>query len=236
MAILFLFDIDGTLLRFKSGESRKIFSRMMKEVFGKEILHTDMPDFAGKTDLQILKDISAKHGIPFRRVEENLPQVWDKILTFFKDFCNHDYIYVLPGIRELLDLLEDDDETHSGLLTGNFRENAYLKLSTFNLDKYFPFGAFGSDHENRNLLPPIAIERANKYAGYEKFSLEKTVIIGDSPKDVECARANGLPVVCVGTGWCAVEELTSLQPDYFFDDLSDTEKAYKSFKNIFNSK
>lgn len=219
--ILILFDIDGTLIKFKSGTAGKIFSDIMEEIFQVKIDKNNLPDFAGQTDLKILKEICEINNISFTLVLANIDEVWKKMLALFCKYCTSDYILLLDGVPELLNTLTNEQNITLGLLTGNFQENAYQKLRTYNLDKFFSFGAFGSDDEDRNKLPPLAIERANKLNQKDVFSNENTIIIGDAPRDISCARANNIKVASVATGNFSYIELEKYKPDLLFDNFKN---------------
>lgn len=221
MKYLLLFDIDGTILKFKSYKSKKIFTEMMRDIFGVNVPESAMPDFAGMTDLQILKDIAYNIGMDSSILFSNLHDVWARISKDYKQFCHAKYIDLLPGIKELIELLQNNGEFVLGLQTGNYKENAYAKLSAYNLDKLFPFGAFGCDHENRNMLPPLAIQRANIYHRTNYFNNFNTIVIGDSHKDIECAKSNNLSVLAVATGSATVEELKFHNPDAVLENFSN---------------
>ncbi len=225
MEYLILFDIDGTLLQMRKGQSVKLFTILIEEIFGRDISELGIPSFAGKTDLQILREIAELSDIPFESLDMSIERIWDRSLELFREYCTAEHIDLMPGVRELIPELDNRENIQLGLLTGNFEGNAYLKLKVFGLDKYFPFGAFGSDNENRDLLPPIAISRANQFRGDELFSGRNTLIIGDSPLDVKCGKANDIPVICVATGLFSSEELAGTDPDVVFDDFRDTEKT-----------
>ena len=109
-----------------------------------------------------------------------------------------------------------------------------MKLKAFNFDKYFPFGAFGCDHEDRNKLPPIAIDRANVYLGSDVFSTANALIIGDSPKDIECAKSNNLPVLAVATGNADMKMLDVYNPDVVLNDFSDYNVTKKVIFELLN--
>lgn len=219
--ILILFDIDGTLIKFKSGTAGKIFSDIMDEIFHVNIDRKNLPDFAGQTDLKILKEICEINNIPFGNVQSNIEIIWEKMLHLFSKYCTPDYIILLDGVRELLSLLSEDKNITLGLLTGNFRENAYQKLKAYNLHNFFQFGAFGSDDEERSNLPPIAIRRANALSEGNPFSFENTVIVGDAPRDIICARAHKIKVASVTTGAYDLSQLEIYSPDLIFENFSD---------------
>jgi phosphoglycolate phosphatase len=218
---LVLFDIDGTILRFKKPHSKVIFQDVLKKLFGWEILLELMPGFAGKTDLQILKEISRINNFDFGLIKENIDSIWKEMTLHLLKYCKKEYIELLAGVSELIVDLNKREDIFLGLLTGNYKQSAYLKLKVFDLSYYFKFGAFGSDSENRNHLPAIAIERANAYFESKLFDRNNTVIIGDSPLDIECARKNDIRNVIVSTGNFSLEELSSYHPDVLLNDFSD---------------
>lgn len=233
MPVLLLFDIDGTILRMKQGRSRLIFADIMKDVFDVCVPDDAMPNFACMTDLGILREIAETIGIPFEEIKKRQEIIWEKMLTVFRHHCTKEYVQILPGVNSLIRFFSEQSEFELGLCTGNFRNNAYLKLRTFDLDGFFPFGAFGSDFEDRNLLPPLAIERGNKLYNKNMFSEKNTIVIGDGPRDIKCAKANGLPVVCVATGGFEAGELSSYEPDLLFEDFFDYESvAVQIIKNF----
>ncbi len=219
--LLILFDVDGTLIKFKSGTAGRIFSDIMEEIFQIKIDKNNLPDFAGQTDLRILREICEINNISFSSVQANIELIWQKMLHLFGKYCIPEYILLLDGVHELLDILSKDNTISLGLLTGNFRENAYQKLKTYNLDNFFAFGAFGSDDEDRNNLPPIAIERANKYFEKKHFTSENTIIVGDAPRDISCAKANNIKVVAVATGNYNLSQLKDYKPDLILENFSD---------------
>ena len=105
----------------------------------------------------------------------------------------------LPGATKLVQRLHDRDDAQLALFTGNVQEMAYLKLAQINLDGYFPFGAFGCDAEERNELPPFALKRATNHTG-QTFSGKDVVVVGDTPRDIECGKLFGATTVGVATG------------------------------------
>jgi phosphoglycolate phosphatase-like HAD superfamily hydrolase len=128
----------------------------------------------------------------------------------------------MPGVRELLHALSGHPQVLLGLLTGNFERTAQVKVATFGLDRYFAFGAYGSDHGDRLRLPPIAVERAERLAGRPIGLGRHVVIVGDTPRDVVCARAWGATAVGVATGRSSTRQLLDAGADLVFEDLSDT--------------
>ena len=127
---------------------------------------------------------------------------------------------LLPGISELLENLDHCEHFALGLLTGNIQRGAWTKLEEFGIEHFFHTGAYGDDHHDRNRLGPIAIDRATEHFEY-KFSPEDTVVIGDTPKDIACARACGACAVAVATGSFSYEMLATFQPDHLFENFAD---------------
>ena len=107
-----------------------------------------------------------------------------------------------------------------GLLTGNIEAGARGKLRPTVLLDLFRLGAFGSDDMDRRRLPAIACERARRLTG-RRFAFEEVTIIGDTPLDVDCARACGAVAVAVATGFHRAEDLRACGPDLLFTDFSD---------------
>lgn len=229
---LILFDIDGTILNLENGIAYDIFVSTINDVFSTDLNSSNLPSFHGKTDLHILEDIGLELGIHADDMNERLPLLWDGFFEKFVQRITKQSIEVLPGVSELINLFHNESDYSLGLVTGNFERNAYLKLKTANLDSYFTIGAFGDDHKNRNLLPSIALERA-KNAGlvHSDIRSERVLIIGDTFRDVDCARANGMSVVSVATGCASYDELYALKPDFLFDDLSKFENVFDTINN-----
>src|SRR5262249_49683048 len=114
---------------------------------------------------------------------------------------------ILPGIEPLLNALEPHPQSFLGLLTGNFADAAEVKLAHFDLWRYFGCGAFAEDPHDRNQLVPVALDRARQRGLPHHVGAARTVVIGDTPRDVACARANGARVVAVATGEYSVDRL-----------------------------
>jgi phosphoglycolate phosphatase-like HAD superfamily hydrolase len=215
---LFLFDLDGTLLT-TDGAGRTALKLASADAFG---VSEDLSNvaIAGNTDSRIGREILAKHGIPV--TEGSLNRLLGAYLARLIDQLKINPGRVLPGVVQVLDRVI----THGvgvGLLTGNVRRGADLKLGAHGIKRFFELGAFGDDDFDRNKLGPIALERAQ--AWYKtSFSPEEIYVIGDTPRDVACARAFGARAVAVATGQYSSEELAATQPDFLFSDLSDVEK------------
>jgi phosphoglycolate phosphatase-like HAD superfamily hydrolase len=111
-----------------------------------------------------------------------------------------------------------------GLLTGNIRLGAEIKLRRYGLWEMFALGAFGDDHEDRNQIAVIARQRGRRFLG-EELSGEQVVVVGDTPRDIECGRAIGAKVLAVATGGATLEYLKAHQPDWVVEDLQRVSAA-----------
>jgi phosphoglycolate phosphatase-like HAD superfamily hydrolase len=221
MKRLVLFDIDGTLLT-TDGAPRRAFHRAMLEVYG-----TAGPiathRFDGKTDPQIARELLELAGLPSPRIDRGLSPLWIAYLRELSNEFAHPghRTTVLPGILRLLDVLEPHDDVVLGLLTGNIERGAALKLESAGIRTRFRVGAFGSDHERRDHLPPVAVDRARDVTG-RTFERRDIVIIGDTPSDVTCGGALGVRAIGVATGRHDANELRAAGADSVFIDLTDT--------------
>lgn len=209
---LILFDVDGTLIR-SGNQVGPMLAEALDEVYG---LSTDLGvagfDFSGKTDQQIVLELMELAGLERTEAAARLPRVRDAYLDRMERRLDASKMVVLPGVAEVLEALRGRPEVVLGLLTGNWRRGAEIKLSRLGLEGFFPFGAFGDDGLERRELPPVALERAFAATGH-RFGPADTLIVGDSVRDVECAHCHGLPVLAVATGWTSAERLCASGAD-----------------------
>ena len=223
---LALFDIDGTLLR--EGIAPKLaFARALRETF-----ETTGPisgfRFAGMTDPQCVAEIMRMAGIADTVIQERRDACLERYVTHLRvEMRNHDGAKLFPGVKELLVRLSGRKDVLVGLLTGNVQPGAMLKLDRFKLGEYFRFGAFGDDHEDRCELARIALEKAERIAG-RPVRGEETTVIGDTPRDVACARAIGARAVIVATGLVSRDELTRSRPDILLESFEDVEETLQA--------
>lgn len=202
-ATLLLFDIDGTLVRGANRAHAAALRDALRRVHGIDadaVRLTIAP--AGRTDGEIARMILLGAGIDARRIDERAAQVRTETCRRFAALVEDDLSeHIVPGVAELLAELSDRSDVRLALLTGNFEPIARLKLRRAgNLGRWFPSGqgAFGSDDEDRLVLPEIARRRAGSVG--LPHPREQTVIIGDTPRDIACAHADGLRCVAVATG------------------------------------
>jgi phosphoglycolate phosphatase-like HAD superfamily hydrolase len=231
MRKLVLFDIDGTLV-LTGGAGIRAMNRACEELVGHPLALDGIP-VAGRTDRIILTDVVARAGRALddgllerlrKRYISNLREEIEqpgRTQSFESLGPRGGVKAVMPGIRELLDVLELREDIFLGLLTGNFEAGARIKLEHFDLWRYFRCGAFGDDAADRNELVPFALERARR-CGLPDISPHHILVVGDTPHDVACARAVGATPVAVATGGFTVEQLRESGADIVFQDLSRT--------------
>ena len=217
-----LFDIDGTLLS-AGPVSKRSFEAALREIFG-TVGAAATYDYSGKTDPQIVRELMRGAGFSDEEIEKRRPRVLDRYRERLAASIVSEDVVPKPGVLPLLEALDAEPAALLGLLTGNLEPNARVKLAPLDANRFFPFGAYGSDHEDRYRLPAIALERARQVFD---LSLEgrDLVIVGDSVHDVLCGRSLGVRAVAVATGRTSPERLAEVSPDVVLDDFSDTDAA-----------
>ena len=222
MKKLVLFDIDGTLMR-GVGAVVSSYRLAFQEIFGIDASITDV-DCSGRTDPEIVTEVLTARGFDQEAISQGLPRLFASyIVNLKREIPNTDDAYVCPGIQELLDELAGRPLV-LGILSGNLQESSRLKLSLFDLNRYFQVGAFGSDSAVRSELVGIALKRTEDRFGLT-FSGKDIVIIGDSVRDVHCGRDYGVKSIAVATGVTPYEKLAAEKPDHLFNNLSGTEEV-----------
>ncbi|HXG12766.1 MAG TPA: HAD family hydrolase [Gemmataceae bacterium] len=211
-----LFDIDGTLLS-SGGAGRAAMETALLEEFGLSRLEGRV-EFSGRTDRAIGRDLFRLHGI------EDCPANWERFLAAYLRrlpacLARHQG-QVLPGIANLLQHLGGAGRVALGLLTGNTREGARLKLGHYGLAHHFHFGGYGDHHLDRCDVAREALDDLRRYLR-GPVCRERIWVVGDTPLDIRCARAIGVRVAAVATGWHSLDELAAEGPDLLLRDLSD---------------
>ncbi|HVT43435.1 MAG TPA: HAD family hydrolase [Thermoanaerobaculia bacterium] len=215
---LVLFDIDGTLIR-DHGAAREAYARALRAIYGRD-RRLERYDFSGRTDPEITHMVLADLGIDAGEIERLMPLLWERYLVELQRLATAATIEALPGVAALLDRLADLPEVALGLLTGNIERGARIKLEPPDLNRYFPFGAFGSDSMRRDELAPIAVERASAIEG-RRFSGDDIVIIGDSIFDVRCGVPHSATTIAVASGRTPADLLRAENPHHFFESLEE---------------
>ena len=205
------------------GAGGRAMSLAFQEIFGVRDGLSGI-SMAGRTDAWILADALTAH---------NISSDPEKLVRFRDAYLRHLTIELdkpgarkglMPGVRELLDVLHGRDDVYVALLTGNYEEGARIKLEYFDLWRYFPCGAFGDDAPQRDGLVSKALERIAASGG-PSFSAADAVVIGDTPLDVACAAFCGARSIAVATGSHSVEELRAAGADVVMQDLSNTHEV-----------
>lgn len=205
--LLLLFDIDGTLLLRASREHAEAVHAAIRRVHGIAIPDARV-EAAGRTDGAIARSILTLAGVPADVIDARALDVRAAACEEYAHRCPADLsAHVAPGVGELLDELAGRDDMRLALLTGNLEPVARLKLHRAGIGHRFPGGqgAFGSDHEDRAALPEVARRRAG--ARHRPWPRRDTVVIGDTPRDIACARADGVHVVAIATGPFRADDL-----------------------------
>jgi phosphoglycolate phosphatase-like HAD superfamily hydrolase len=211
-----LFDIDGTLLS-SGGAGKAAMEAALESAFAVPRNSGGVP-YSGRTDRAITQDLFQFHGIQWSKAN------WQRFLASYLDhlpncLASHQG-QVMPGIAELLESISVRERFALGLLTGNVREGARLKLDHYGLFDYFAFGGFGDHHLDRDDVAheALAIIRA-QFNGSD--DIQSIWVIGDTPLDIRCARAIGAKAIAVATGSHSFEELAAENPDLLVSDFSD---------------
>lgn len=223
---LFLFDVDGTLIHAR-GAGRRAIARAMLEVYGTSGAVGGY-DLRGRTDPRIVIDVLRAAGVADDVIHARLDACFARYVRELEALVGDgEAVTVMPGVPELVRGLAARADALVGLLTGNIEPGARVKLAPTGLWPYFEVGAFGSDAIDRRRLPAVACARARALTGRE-FPFDRVVIIGDTPLDVDCARACGARSVAVATGSHSAGELLACAPDVFFDDFSDAARVLRA--------
>ncbi|HUJ67451.1 MAG TPA: haloacid dehalogenase-like hydrolase [Acidimicrobiales bacterium] len=224
---LLLWDVDGTLVR--AGDlGAAVFDLALEQVLG--VRPEQRVRMSGKTDPQIVTEYLYQMGV------EETPDRMEAVLRGIEaELAAAEAAgelaatgRALPGVAAVLEALAADDRVLSTLVTGNVAPNALVKVAAFGLDQWLDLevGAYGSDHADRNLLVPIATERLRAARGVV-LGPSDVWVIGDTPRDLDCARAAGTRCLLVGTGRYSAAELEPLGADAVLEDLLDVPAVIK---------
>jgi len=211
-----LFDVDGTLLS-AGGAGRRALERAFAAHCGTSAPLHDLR-FNGMTDPGIVRAGLEQLG---RSVEPRLVAAIldDYVGLLGEELARATGFTVHPGVTALLDELADGSRIAIGLGTGNLRDGARLKVERAGLAAYFPFGGFGSDHEDRAELLRIGATRGAARLG-ETLDRCRVVVVGDTPLDVAAAVAIGAATLGVATGGCTTDALRAAGATWAVDDLT----------------
>ncbi len=218
--MLFLFDIDGTLLRRMPPFHSNAIRQAAEKVYGVRIGHEDLGPTAGMTDTTIARRLLTHAGVPGDEQDAGLPAFFDVAAALYDRLVADTDLsgYRTPYAAETLAWLAEAGAS-LGLVTGNVQRIAWRKLAAAGLASHFACGGFGDEAESRDDLPPIALARAE--AAFERaFAPTEVFVVGDTPLDVACGAAHGLRTVGVATGPLhSVADLEACGADYAVADL-----------------
>jgi phosphoglycolate phosphatase-like HAD superfamily hydrolase len=223
---LVLWDVDGTLL--SAGPAARVaFDEAVAAVVGREAAGHGV-QMSGKTDPEIALDILATLALEETDARVHLPAVLEALerrLESASDQMRRDG-RAMAGAEEVLERLSRIPEVLQSVLTGNLEPNGRLKLRLFGLDRWLDLdvGAYGSDHHDRDRLVPIALEKVERARGV-RLDPGDVWIVGDTPRDLDCARAGGARCLLVATGRIELAELERLGADAVLPDLTDADRV-----------
>lgn len=213
-----LFDIDGTLVLTGRAGVRGM-DAAFASLYGRPGALEAVP-IAGRTDRAIVSDVLASLAV--EPTDEEIGRLRDAYFRHLRVEIaapSASPKHVLPGVGRLLDALGERSHVAVGLLTGNFQGGAAIKLGHFDLWQRFAFGAFGDRHTNRRDLVPLALGEAGRRG--VRVPADRVIVIGDTPLDVDCARAHGVRSLAVATGPFPRAELEAAGADLAVDTLGD---------------
>ena len=232
---IIFFDLDGTMLRSQDGHVA--FNEAILKTFGVPgDIRTIRPD--GKTDPIILQEIfdAGGHDVEWSPADTasfsaHLKECYIRAISE-----GPTRVRALPGVPELVRELSRLPDLCLGVVTGNMEVTARLKLQAAGVGEHIGPGAFGSDSAVRNDLPAIAMERWSRHLNIP-VEPGQCVIVGDTPRDLEAARTNGMKCLLVATGrYHPMEELRELGAESLLPDFSDTRAAVDALMGLFGSR
>lgn len=215
---LALFDIDGTLLVAGDPDHIPCLEEALSEVFDRPVTLDGVP-LGGNQELAIAREAARRTGVGDDEIDVLLPEVMTELGRRFLERVGDRRHRLLPGAPAAVAALAGAG-WDLGLLSGGARAVSLAKMRAAGLADHFPFGAFGDDHEDRAALVPVALSAGTAHHGGH-HSPDRTVLVGDTPRDVDAALRAGCGVVAVATGRFGVAELAGHGAQVVLADLSD---------------
>jgi phosphoglycolate phosphatase-like HAD superfamily hydrolase len=222
MQALYLFDIDGTLLRAGTEVHKASFTHAFQAVYGLPLSLEGIPA-GGRTDTWLLAEPLRRAGLDDDRIWQKMPEAFAVMQAYTEEHLGDLRGCVLPGVVAVLERLLRRGHL-LGLLTGNLSRIAWAKMRNAGLEGYFQVGGFGEESEVRAHLVPVALAAAVHLWG-RPFPAEHAVLVGDTPLDVEAGKAHGLKTVGVATGSASQESLVEAGADVVMPSFEESEAA-----------
>ncbi len=215
----YLFDIDGTLLRSRDRVHMDSLPSSVREVIGIEV-SLEGVSLAGNTDTSIVREACALAGVPAEVLEPQMAAILRCMCQNVADRRHELQPILMPGVEETLQYLAERGAT-LGVATGNLEMIGWIKIERAGLREWFRFGGFSDHFPVRSELIGHAAAKARELAGAEA----SICVVGDTPRDIEAAHANGLPVIAVATGHFSFDELLEHKPEACTTTLADLLRA-----------
>jgi len=218
----YLFDIDGTILRCRDRVHIDSVATSVRRVTGFEITLAGIA-LQGNTDTGILREACARAGVPADFLEPQISAILDAMCRNVADRRGELKLELMPGIEQTLSHLADRGAI-LGVATGNLEMIGWIKIEHAGLREYFHFGGFSDHFPIRSELIGHAARKARELAG----ATARVCVVGDTPRDIEAAHANSLPVIAVATGHSSFETLLEHRPEVCATSLADLLAASRS--------
>ncbi len=210
MVRLALFDIDGTLVR-TGGAGVRAFAKVFETEFGARDGFERLK-FAGRTDVGLVREFFGYHGIA--ATPDNFERFFARYVFWLDHILKESDARICEGVEEFIARLQALPQPPLlGLLTGNIRLGAEIKLRHFGLWETFETGAFADDSEDRNQIAAVALERGGRILK-EPLTGDRVLVVGDTPLDIRCGRAIDARVLAVAPGGSPLEDLAAHRPDW----------------------
>ncbi len=210
----YLFDIDGTLLRSRDRIHMDSVAASVRRVTGLEITLAGVA-IHGSTDTAILRDACQLSGISPEVVEEHTEAILEAMRNTVAEQRHKLDLIRMPGVEDVLEHLARKGAL-LGVATGNLEMIGWIKIETAGLREWFRFGGFSDRFPVRSELVGQAAAKAR-----EMGSVTSVCVVGDTPRDIEAARANQLPVIAVATGSYSFDQLLDYKPQVCASSLAD---------------
>jgi phosphoglycolate phosphatase len=218
----YLFDIDGTLLRSRDRVHYDSVALSVQRVTGFEITLAGVL-LHGSTDTAILREAYRQAGLPPDVLEEQYEAILEAMRNSVAERRHELDPIVMPGVNEVLHHLAQKGAL-LGVASGNLEAIGWIKIEKAGLRQWFRFGGFSDHFPVRAELIGQAADKARELANKGA----KICVVGDTPRDIEAARANFLSVIAVATGKYSFDELLEHQPEVCVTSLADLLASGKS--------